>query len=205
VNTTTELPPLPIRVRPVTGESVESYIRRLARANHLRPSLLHVYVRDPVAPSRAIQLERLASVSGRTVAALAHALTGLSKPRTTDTVRPRAETTQAARKQRLFAAIRADAAHGLSIRELAARHHTHRRTVRQALASSTPPPRKPTGSWSAPVLDPIRDTIDNIRRDENLTTWQIWTRLVDDHDAKVSYGTVGDYIRRCDRTATPDR
>ncbi|MBB6379678.1 hypothetical protein BKA01_006953 [Pseudonocardia eucalypti] len=31
----------------------------------------------------------------------------------------------------------------LSIRELAARHGVHRRTVRQALDSPTPPPRKP--------------------------------------------------------------
>ncbi|WP_246398127.1 hypothetical protein [Mycobacterium vicinigordonae] len=32
---------------------------------------------------------------------------------------------------------------GLSIRELAERHRAHRRTVRQALASALPPPRKP--------------------------------------------------------------
>jgi hypothetical protein len=29
--------PLPIRPRPMTGESPASYLRRLARANHLRP------------------------------------------------------------------------------------------------------------------------------------------------------------------------
>lgn len=44
----------------------------------------------------------------------------------------------------LFAAIRGDArVEGLSIREFARRHGVHRRTVRQALASATPPPRKP--------------------------------------------------------------
>lgn len=31
---------------------------------------------------------------------------------------------------------------GVGIRELAERHGVHRRTVRQALSSSTPPPRK---------------------------------------------------------------
>ena len=36
-------PPLPVRVRPAAGETAESYIRRLARANHLHPSLLQVY------------------------------------------------------------------------------------------------------------------------------------------------------------------
>jgi integrase len=44
----------------------------------------------------------------------------------------------------LFEQIRRDwRAGGMSIRELAVRHHVHRRTVRQALASAVPPPRKP--------------------------------------------------------------
>jgi hypothetical protein len=43
----------------------------------------------------------------------------------------------------LFEQIRRDwRAGGMSIRELAVRHHVHRRTVRQALASAVPPPRK---------------------------------------------------------------
>lgn len=115
-----------------------SAFRARSRQEACCASLLHVYVRDPVVPNRAIQPERLAAVSGRTVAALTHALTGLPKPRNPDRVRPRVETTQAARKQRLFAAVRTDAARGLSIRQLAARHHTHRRTIRQALTSPTP-------------------------------------------------------------------
>ena len=40
-------PPLPVWVRAAAGETAESYIRRLAHANHLRPSLLQVYVRNP--------------------------------------------------------------------------------------------------------------------------------------------------------------
>jgi hypothetical protein len=35
---------LPIDVRPRIGESVEGYIHRLARANHLRPSYLYQYL-----------------------------------------------------------------------------------------------------------------------------------------------------------------
>jgi ribosome-binding protein aMBF1 (putative translation factor) len=43
----------------------------------------------------------------------------------------------------LFEQIRQDRrASGLSIRELAEKHHVHQRTVRQALASAVPPPRK---------------------------------------------------------------
>jgi len=41
----------------------------------------------------------------------------------------------------LFAAIRRDATvEGMSIRALEDRYRVHRRTVRQALASATPPP-----------------------------------------------------------------
>jgi hypothetical protein len=43
----------------------------------------------------------------------------------------------------LFEQIRRDQkAESTSIRELAVRHGVHRRTVRQALASAVPPPRK---------------------------------------------------------------
>ena len=43
----------------------------------------------------------------------------------------------------LFEQIRrGQRAEGSSIRELAGRHHVHRRAVRQALAGAVPPPRK---------------------------------------------------------------
>ena len=48
---------------------------------------------------------------------------------------------------------------GLSVRALARTFGTHRRTVRQALASAVPPPRKPTPRVS-PVLEPWKATID---------------------------------------------
>src|ERR1700731_4145282 len=59
----------------------------------------------------------------------------------------------------LYAAIRRDARReDLGIRELAARHGVHRRTVRQALASPIPPPRKPR-SFPAPGLDAVNTVI----------------------------------------------
>jgi len=44
---------------------------------------------------------------------------------------------------------------GLSIWELAGRHHMHRRTVRQALASAVPPPRKAYPLVPGPRLIPM--------------------------------------------------
>ena len=43
---------------------------------------------------------------------------------------------------------------GLSVRGLARRFKTHRRTVREALASPVLPPRKPSPARLSPVLDP---------------------------------------------------
>ena len=106
-------PPLPVRVRPAAGESVESYIRRLARANHLRPSLLQVYVRSPGVPTGAVRLPRLAAASGSTLAALTGTLTGL--PPASGRHRPPPRESQAGRKTRLFRVIRDDAAQGMSI------------------------------------------------------------------------------------------
>ena len=49
---------------------------------------------------------------------------------------------------------------GPSIRELTDRHHVHRRTVRQALASAVPPPRKAYPPRPRPALDPYTQVID---------------------------------------------
>jgi hypothetical protein len=47
-------------------------------------------------------------------------------------------------------------AEGTSIRELAGWHHVHRRTVRQALDSAVPPPRKPYPRRPCPAIDRYR-------------------------------------------------
>ena len=153
-------PPLPVRVRPAAGETAESYIRRLAQANHLRPSLLQVYVRNPDVPTGAIRLRRLAAVSGSTRTALAFTLTGLT-PASRRQLPPPAES-QADRKARLFGIIRDDAARGMSIRQIAARHHVHRRMVRQALAGPAGPPPRKRGTRSAPAIGPIQDVLDKL-------------------------------------------
>ena len=91
----------------------------------------------------------------------------------------------------LFEQIRRDRRVGrLSVRELAENRHVHRRTVRQALASAVPPPRKAyarparaaidayvvvTGSWLLAGRD--------VPRKQRHTARRVWQRLVAEHGA----------------------
>jgi hypothetical protein len=104
----------------------------------------------------------------------------------------------------LFAAIRRDArVDECSIRELADRHHVHRRTVRRALASAIPPPRK-TPTRSSPRLQPFKALIDDMLRSDldapkkqRHTVRRVLARLVDEHGVtELSYSTVRDYVRK---------
>lgn len=187
-------PPLPVRVRPAAGETIDSYIRRLARANHLRPSLLQVYVRNPDVPTGAIRLRRLAAASGSTLTALTRALTGLTPASEAHRPPPSPAESQAARKARLFGIIRNDAARGMSIRQIAGRRHVHRRMVRQALAEPAGPPPRKQATRPARATDPIRDVLGKLAG-EPLTIWEIWTTVTDEHDSDASYAAVRDYIR----------
>jgi transposase len=104
----------------------------------------------------------------------------------------------------LFEQIRRDRdREGLSLRELARRHGVHRRTVRQALASALPPPRKPPEHRPAPKLGPYQPLIDQwlladreAPRKQRHTAKRVWRRLVDECGAEVAETTVRDYVRR---------
>lgn len=81
----------------------------------------------------------------------------------------------------------------LSIRELAERHWVHRRTMRQALASAVPPPRKPYRSRPRPAIDNHASVIDEwliadqqAPRKQRHTARRIWQRLVTEHGATCS-------------------
>ena len=160
------LRPLPIRPRPVSGESTFSYIRRLAVANHLRPMHLRRYLKDP-GPSGGIRLSWLATLAGRPVTALQHALADQLAPGGSHAPsrQPGAPPPKQP-KEELFMLIRHDAReHGLSARALADRHGTGRRTVRQALRSPRPAPRKPQPPRSL-RLDPFTAIIDGMLQAE---------------------------------------
>jgi transposase len=86
---------------------------------------------------------------------------------------------------------------GVSIRELADRHQVHRRTVRQALDSAVPPPRRAYPPRPRPAIDPWTGVIDgwlladrDAPRKQRHTARRIWQRLVAEHGATCSEVTV---------------
>lgn len=197
--------PLPIRVRPRQDETVESYIRRLARANHLRPSYLRSYLCGPPYYTGAIRPERLAIVADRTRYVITRAFPDFGSPPRRPPTSNRAATVHTRRQARidLFAAIRQALAAGVSIRALAARFQVHRRTVQQALTDPLPPPRKQHPRRGT-RLDHLHAHIEAmIQNQPGLPVQRIWERLTDEHDAEVSPSTVRDHVtRRRNREAT---
>ena len=93
----------------------------------------------------------------------------------------------------LFEHIRRDRREdGVSIRGLADRHRVHRRTVRQALRSALPPPRK-RAPRLAPQLGPYVEVIRewlvadlSAPRKQRHIARRIWQRLVDERGATVA-------------------
>jgi transposase len=90
-----------------------------------------------------------------------------------------------------------------SIRELADRHRVHRRTVRQALASAVPPPRKPYPQRPRPAIDVYAAVVDGwlladreVPRKQRHTARRVWQRLVAEHGASLSEVTVSRYVAR---------
>ena len=103
----------------------------------------------------------------------------------------------------LFEQIRrAQRAGGSSIRELADRHHVHRRTVRQALASAVPPSRKAYPQRPRPAIGGML-LIDgwlladrDVPRKQRHTARRVWQRLVAEHGASLAEVTVSRYVAR---------
>jgi transposase len=101
----------------------------------------------------------------------------------------------------LYERIRRDSREeGLSVRALATRHHVHRRTVREALASATPPGRKAPvrestalGPWTEIIRGWLTADLRAPRKQRH-TARRVWQRLVIEHGATVSESTVRAYV-----------
>ena len=101
-----------------------------------------------------------------------------------------------------FEGIRRDRRQGLSIRQLAAKHQVHRRTVRAALADAVPPPRKVPereavafGPFEGVVRSWLVADLDAPRKQRH-TARRVWQRLLDEHDAHVAESTIRPHVAR---------
>lgn len=103
-------------------------------------------------------------------------------------------------KVELYAAIRRDHRGGMSMRELERKHGVTWRTVRKALDSSWPEPRKKLPPRATgldrykPVIDEILRVDLDAPRKQRHTVTRIFHRLVEEHGADVSYGMVRYYV-----------
>ncbi|PXX58464.1 TniQ protein [Nocardia tenerifensis] len=192
--------PLPVRLRPGPGETAESFVIRLAIANHLRPSYLRRYITPGRQGTGCIEPAKLAAVSGRSIPALMRMFPELAERR-----RPKQQgTTQARReakqrndsiKQALYVIIRRDADKGLSGREIQRKHNVGYRTVRAALTLDNPPPRK---DYRARERTSIQHHIPEIaailEATPTATVQDIWNQLLDQHHAEISYSALRHYL-----------
>ncbi|MCE4941894.1 TniQ family protein [Streptomyces albulus] len=188
---------LPIQVRPRPGEPIGSYIRRLARANHLKPSYLHGFLTGSTNWFGKPQLERLAALTGRSPDLLQRALADAEAPRRRGKPGPSSTPTKKVDKKELYQRIRHDAeTEALSARALERRHGVTWRTVRAALDGHDPRPRKPLPRRPT-AIDPVQPLIDSMIEAGHGPT-QIWVQLMDEHDTSISYGIIRRYVH--DRT-----
>lgn len=203
---------LPIRVSPRLGETTDSYIRRLARTNHLKPSYLHRFLCGPPFWFGKPALSRLAAVSGHPERTLQRALADVASPRRRDKPNVRyPRTIPLADRPDLALRIRETAQTGnATIRELSRRHQLPTRTIRTILDMPAPSAyksrkgphrrRPPTRRPASAINDSTRALIDAILA-EHLDLREVWTRLMDDHDISVSYSSINAYFRSRPRPA----
>jgi hypothetical protein len=192
-------PPLPVRPRPRQGEPIDSYLRRLAAANHLRFTYLRRYVATPKGGYGPVNPAQLAVLAAREPQAILRAFPELApaapKPPARRYPREEIERNRAATREK-YAAIRRDAENGFTQREIISRHHVGRRTITLALASAEPPERKKIHR-EPEALNGLHPHIDAmLAEDPAIRTAAIWQRLADDHGTTVAYPTLRTYVTR---------
>lgn len=107
------------------------------------------------------------------------------------------------RRVELFEIIRKDHEFGLSKREISRKRGVHRRTVTQALASSTPPERKRPARVSPKLTPAIKAFIDQVLesdrkapRKQRHTARRLWQRVTEECGTDIAESTVRAYVRK---------
>jgi len=200
--------PLPVRPRPHRGETADSYLRRLAAANHLRFSYLRQYLAVPRGSYGPIDPRQMAVLAGREPHAILRAFPELipsaPRPGTRRGTREEIARNHAAKREK-YAAIRRDAENGLTHRAIISKRHVGRRTIALALASAEPPERKKIHrepealSGLHPHIDAMLD------EDPAMRTAAIWQRLADNHGTTVAYPTLRTYVTSRRAAKPPDK
>jgi transposase len=203
--------PLPVRPRPRQGENADSYLRRLAAANHLRFSYLRRYLATPRGSYGPVDASELAVLAGREPHAILRAFPELGPAALRQASTGRRYTREDiqhayAAKQERYAVIRRDYGAGMSERAIERTHHVGRRTIIKALGSPDPPGRKKIHREPA-ALNGLHGCINAmIEADPAIATATIWQRLADDHGVTVAYPTLRTYaLSRRQPRQTPAR
>jgi hypothetical protein len=191
--------PLPVRPRPRQGETADSYLRRLAAANHLRFSYLRRYLATPRGSYGPVDAAGLGVLAGREPRAILRVFPELGPAALRQPKAGRRYTREdiqhayAAKLER-YAEIRRDAGAGMSERAIERKHHVGRRTIVKALDSPDPPPRKKIHREPA-ALNGLHGRIDAmIEAEPAIATAAVWQRLADDHGVTVAYPTLRTYV-----------
>ena len=192
-----QLPALPVRPRPRRGETADSYLRRLAAANHLRFSYLRRYLSRPEGSYGPVDPGKLAALTGREPRAILHALPELApaapRPAARRYTDEKIQQNRDAKRAK-YAAIRRDAGNGMSARTIERKHHAGRRTIVKALASGDPPGRKKIHREPA-ALHGLHGHINAmIAANPQITIAAVWERLIDEHSTTVAYPTLRTYV-----------
>lgn len=105
------------------------------------------------------------------------------------------------RRVELYERMREEHRQGASIRWLASTHAVHRRTVREAIASATPPERRTPAREKTALTTEVRSFIDEVLeadrkapRKQRHTARRLWQRLVDEGRFEVSEASVRRYV-----------
>lgn len=191
---------LPVQILLRLGKGTDSFIRRLAHANHLKPSYLHGFLCGLPQWFGKPRVERLADVCGRNVADLNRVLSDASTPRRRYRPGP-GKSHLASRRPDLYLKLH-DAARdeSLALRQLANCYRVPRRLVRDALAGNRPPEHATALSRDLPAQQvPVTRTatlLINSMLAAGLSTRDIWAALMDEHDTSISYTTLNLHVSR---------